>query len=200
VIGFLSLITLLFIPVLSNAQTIPGTISIDKGAKIWIEGTAGPVSFSCRAQEVSGKGAIHNTTKPEASVQDSGRVRISVSLPVTSLDCGKKAMNSDMYNALRSKQHPRISYQVLEASLVEGQQPQNWMNIHTRGIMEIAGSRDTTDVFVRGKIIGQDQFQVTGHKQIHMDSYQIEPPSKMFGLIRASKELQVLFDVTVTLQ
>ncbi|TYP93670.1 YceI-like domain-containing protein [Fodinibius salinus] len=200
VVGLLSLITLLFISSLTNAQTIPGTIAIDDGAKIWIEGTAGPVNFRCEAQEISGSGIINNTINPKASVQDSGKVRISVSLPVTSLDCGKDAMNADMYNALKAEQHPQISYKLLEATLTDGEPSNGWLNIYTQGVMEIAGVRDTTEISIRGKVIGEQQFRVTGDKKIHMDTYDIEPPSKMFGLIRASKKLRVLFDVTVTLQ
>jgi hypothetical protein len=32
-----------------------------------------------------------------------------------------------------------------------------------------------------------------------MDTFEIKPPSAMFGLIRADKDLRVHFDVTVTL-
>lgn len=201
-IGVLLLSAILLLPRGSGAQSIPGHISIHEGGQVWIEGSAGPVDFSCRAKELSGQGQINNSTNPESSIEEKGKVRLSVSLPVKSLDCGKKAMNNDMYGALKADKHPSISYQLIEAKLVSSKEAssEGWLNIETRGIMEIGGVKDTTIVYVQGKTTGENSFQVKGRKDIHMDTYGIEPPSKMFGLIRANKNLRVHFDVTVKLQ
>lgn len=196
--GVLLLSALLLLPMGSEAQSIPGQINIDEGGRVWIEGTAGPVDFSCQARELSGRGQINNGTNPTASVEEKGTVHISVSLPVKSLDCGKRSMNNDMYGALKAEEHPTINYRLIEASLLK-ENPDGWMNIKTRGIMEIGGVKDTTDVYIQGKVTG-NRFRVKGRKEIHMDTYDIEPPAKMFGLIRANKNLSVHFDVTVTLQ
>ncbi len=189
-----------------GTQSLSDNITIKEGGDIWIEGTAGPVDFTCRAEKLSGHGKIENEREPTSTVTGNGKINISVSLPVKSLNCGKRAMNNDMFGALKAEKFPVINYRLLEASLAEGDPDmpadgaqQGWMNIRTRGIMEIAGVQDTTTVLVRGKRLNQNQFRVKGSKRIHMDTYNIDPPSKMFGLIRANKELTVHFDVTVTL-
>lgn len=191
------------IPVSGEAQPIQGNIAIDEGGKLWIEGTAGPVNFKCRAEKLSGEGDIENATNPQSSVKGHGTVHISVTLPVKSLNCGKRAMNKDMYEALKSDSFPVISYRLLNATLTEAADDSlsgsGWMNIRTRGIMEIAGQQDTTTINVKGQVFGDNKFRVKGSKKIHMDTYDIEPPSTMFGLIRANKQLTVKFDVTVTL-
>ena len=189
---------------LSEAQSssvIPGNITIEEGGKVWIDGSAGPVNFQCNAERLSGAGAIQNTANPQATVQGDGQVTISVKLPVKTLNCGKRAMNKDMYEALKSERFPTIHYKLLEATLVE-QQPDSsaqWMRIRTRGIMEIAGVQDTTSFDVHGKLLSDNRFQVKGTKGIHMNTYLIDPPSAMFGLIKADKQLTVHFDVTVNL-
>lgn len=194
----------LITPMQGGAQSLPDNISIDEGGELWIEGTAGPVDFSCRAEELSGSGSVKNTTDPASTVTEEGQVTISVSLPVASLDCGKRKMNRDMYEALKEDEFPVIRYRLLNASLAEETQDSisnddEWMAIRTRGIMEISGVRDTTTVFVQGRIYDHNKFHVKGRKEIHMDTYDIEPPGTMFGLIRAKKTLVVFFDVTVTL-
>lgn len=198
------LLVMLIAPWPGGAQSVPGNISIDEGGELWIEGSAGPVDFSCDAEELSGSGNIENTANPASTVKGEGQVAISVSLPVASLDCGKRKMNRDMYEALKHDQFPVIRYRLLNAALVE--QPidsvaseDEWMTIRTHGIMEIAGVQDTTTFLVQGKIYDNDKFHVKGSKEIHMDTYDIEPPSTMLGLIRAKKRLMVYFDVTVTL-
>jgi hypothetical protein len=194
-------LAILAIPSQSGAQSIWGNISIEKGAKVWIEGSAGFVNYQCNAEELSGRGEIENTENPQSTVQGHGDVHISVALPVKSLKCGKRAMNKDMYEALKSDSFPTIRYRLLNAQLdEENDSTSSWMLIRTRGIMEIAGVQDTITMIVRGKMLSNSRFKVKGSKPLNMDTYNIEPPSAMFGLIKADKELSVHFDVTVRLE
>lgn len=186
----------------SGAQSFQSNnISIEPGGNLWIEGSASVTDYKCEAKKLSGAGRIQNIENPSLNIQEDGSVRIFVKLPVQTLDCGKRAMNRDMYNALKAESHPEISYQLLEAGLAEGDSADmdGWMNIRTQGIMEIAGVTDTTEIFVQGKLLEDNRFRVRGSKDIHMDTYNIKPPTALFGLIRAEKDLTVHFDVTVRL-
>lgn len=160
------------------------------------------MDYTCRAQKLSGAGTIQNTKDPRRNVQEEGSVQIAVSLPVRSLDCGKRAMNRDMYDALRAESHPAIRYRLLEARLsgAAADEPEEWMRIRTRGIMEIAGVSDTTVIRVQGRVLDENRFRVRGSMEIYMDTYNIKPPTALLGLIRADKHLLVHFDVTVQLQ
>ncbi len=207
---FIVLTISLVYPMTCGAQSMPGEIAIEQGGQLWIEGSAGPVDYQCNAEELSGKGQITNRSNPESVVTKEGDVQVSVTLPVKALNCGKSGMNRDMYEALKATDHPTISYQLLDASTVSSDQNSSdsfsenningWMNIKTYGIMKIAGVKDTTMVTVQGRILENNKFRVKGVKELHMDTYNIDPPSKMFGLIKAKKDLTVHFDVTVTLQ
>ncbi|MCW9707295.1 YceI family protein [Fodinibius salsisoli] len=189
------------------AQVTPqGSIEIEDGGKLWIEGSASIVDYSCNAEQLSGNGNIENTTEPQQNVQGHGAVSIEITIPVKSLECGKKGMNNDMYDALKAKQYQSIRYQLLSASLMQGDeaatadQEESWMNISTTGVLEIAGTQDTTQVIVAGHLISEERFRVKGSKKISMNTYNIKPPTAMFGLIKASSELTVHFDVTVRLK
>lgn len=187
----------------SGAQSsFAGNIAIEKGGRVWIEGDAGMISYQCNAEELSGIGRISNTQNPRSTIKDqNGGVEISVALPVKALTCGKRAMDKDMYEALKSEEFPTIKYKLLDAQLAAtNQDTTGWMDIRTRGIMEIAGVQDTTSFMVQGKLLSENRFNVKGSKQINMDTYNVDPPSAMFGLIRADKKLSVNFDVTVNLR
>lgn len=184
----------------SGAQSLSGNINIEKGGQLWIEGSAGRINFKCEAEELAGAGAIDNTEYPEANVKGHGKVTIAITLPVKSLNCGKRAMNKDMYEALKSEPFPNIQYQLLEAKLAEDSiqdTTSTWMKIRTRGIMEIAGVQDTTSFYIQGKVLENSRFKVKGSKEVHMDTHDIEPPTAMLGLIKADKNLTVHFNVTV---
>lgn len=187
----------------SGAQSyLLENVTIENGGKVWIEGEAGMISYQCNAENLSGVGKINNINNPLNDInQDDGEIEIAVSLPVEALSCGKRAMDKDMYEALKSGSYPNISYKLLSAQLADEEtDTTGWMNIHTRGVMEIAGVQDTTSFLVQGKLLNDNRFRVKGSKHIHMDTYNIERPTAMLGLIKASKDLSVHFDVTVQLQ
>ena len=189
-------------PVSAQDQSLnqpSGSIEIEPDGHLWIEGSASIVKYKCRAEALSGLGAIENVKYPQENIQGHGHVSIVVQIPVHSLDCGKRAMNKDMYEALKAERHPKIGYQLLEASLL-GQEDSGWMMIRTRGILEIAGVNDTTEVMVHGKMLNEEQFRVRGNKELEMTDFNVTPPTALLGLIKADKELTVHFDVTVRLQ
>lgn len=201
-------VTLAMVWTTAGAQITPnGAIEIEPGGKLWIEGSASIVDYTCSAERLSGNGNIENTTQPRQNVNGQGAVSIEVTIPVRSLECGKQAMNNDMYKALKANEHRSIRYQLLSASLVDTlnvntatEEEEAWMNIKTTGVLEIAGAEDTTEVFVQGQLINENRFRVKGDKQISMKTYDIQPPTAMFGLIKARSELTVYFDVTVRLK
>lgn len=188
----------------------PGSIEIEEGGRVWIEGSASVVNYTCRAERLSGNGTVDNIQYPEQSVTDGGSVVIEVSIPVKALECGKRAMNRDMYEALKAERYESIYYRLLSATLNESnieltngngapQQGDGWMQIRTRGILEIAGVTDTTTVDVEGKLLSADRFRVRGSKQVDMRAHDVTPPTALMGLIKASSEITVHFDVTVKL-
>lgn len=187
----------------------PGSIEIEEGGELWIEGSASVVDYTCKTQELSGNGNLENTDNPRENVTGDGSVVVRVSVPVRALDCGKKKMNRDMYEALKAEEHEEIIYELLTASLKNGNGSEvdleseegldEWMQIETNGVLQIGGVPDTTDVEVEGKLLSADRFRVRGSKKINMKTFDVEPPTAMMGLIKASSDLTVHFDVTVRL-
>lgn len=199
----LMLAVLVWIP--AKAQETPvGAIEIEEGGKVWIEGSASIVDYTCTARRLSGNGSIKNTRDPQQNIKGHGDVSVTVTIPVRLLDCGKKKMNNDMYEALKAEQHKSIIYQLIDAHLIEDDTAatgeDGWMDIKTTGMLEIAGVTNRTEVVVQGKLISEKRFRVKGSKQIDMEAYDIEPPTALLGLIKASNKLVVHFDVTVQLK
>lgn len=201
VTGIIIIWTMALLP--AGAQNNSGAIEIEPGGRLWIEGSASVVDYTCQAEELSGNGSIQNTETPQQNLGEEGEVSIVVSIPVHSLECGKKKMNRDMYEALKADNFKTIRYRLLEAEMLEGfgadSASGEWMRIRTRGLLEIAGVVDTTEVPVNGMLLGKDRFRVKGAKQIDMKTFDITPPTALFGLIKADNKLTVRFDVTVRL-
>lgn len=207
---WVSIAALISLPAVSpfpaGAQTsLQGAIVIEEGGQLWLEGSTTVTGYTCRAKRLSGNGSIENTGDPLENIKGRAGVSVSVSIPVYSFDCGKKAMNRDMYEALKAEQHPYIRYKLLDAALADSAasptgQKEDWMPIKTTGVLEIAGVQDTTSLFVQGKLSSKRRFRVRGSKQLNMKRFDIEPPTALLGLIKAKSKLTVHFDVTVQLK
>lgn len=180
-------------------------IIAEKGSSIWIEGSAGIVDYTCRTRELDSTGAItYNPHSRRKAGEEGARAGgITVSIPVRSLECGKRAMNRDMYEALKAEAHPYIRYRLLKAEAGDSLRAGTFGNgipIRTSGILEIAGVTDTTEVVVKGQMLEENRFRVRGSRELRMDTFDITPPSALMGLIRAENRLTVHFDVTVSLR
>ncbi|MFH5832113.1 YceI family protein [Halalkalibaculum sp. DA384] len=192
---------------LAGAQEISpayeaGNIEIEPTGALWLEGSASVVDYRCYAESLAGSGEIENTTEPTKNVQGQGDVKVKVTIPVKALECGKSKMNRDLYEALKAEEHPSITYQLLQATLLsESTHPDSagWMKIQTEGLLTIAGVTDTTSLVVEGQLVGQERFRVKGVKPLNMHDFDIEPPTALMGLIKANEKLTVHFDVSVHL-
>ncbi len=183
-----------------HAQTNMEPLDLKLDGKLWIEGTAGMFDYKCDVQQLSQATRISSTENPRKTIADSQNVDLAFTFPVTSFSCDKESMNEDLYQALKHQSHPTISFRLKHASPAKEDSntvSSSWTPITTHGIMEMAGVKESTNFSIQGKVLGDQRYQVKGSKQIHMDTYSIEPPSTMGGLVTADKLLSVHFDVEV---
>lgn len=203
--GILAFSLLPILPLASpvNAQESKENMGIEIKGSLWIEGTAGIMDYRCNIRQLSQAYTLESSENPKAKASDPRNVTLSLTFPVTSFECERESMTRDLYEALKYDSFPTIRYELLKATLPEDSTKTNssaWIPVQTEGIMEMAGVRENTSFSIKGKVLGNRRYKVKGSKKIHMDTYDIEPPSKMGGLVTADKLLSVHFDVLVELQ
>ena len=184
-------------------QSLQRELEIKPEGKLWFEGKASIVHYRCNAESLSRIEVLAAPYEKGRGIQRDNSVQLSVKIPVKSLDCGKRRMNRDMYEALKADRFSHISFRLLEADPV-GQAAADtagtgWIDIEAQGMLEIAGVADTTSVAVQGMALDENQYRVRGSKQINMLDYNVKPPTAMLGLIKADEYLTVHFDISVKL-
>ncbi len=172
---------------------------LESGSRLWINGTATVGSYRCGTVAVFGTGDL-NPERYGPSKSDPGgnslREDAHVEVLVTMLDCGNPAMNRDMYAALKANRDSTIQYFLTAAEVMfDSSLTKGPLRLRTIGDLSIAGvtRRDTIIADVRG--LPNGRFEIQGQKDLSMLDYQIIPPSKFFGLIRAREQLVVSFDL-----
>lgn len=116
----------------------------------------------------------------------------TLSLSVNSFDCQNAMMTSDLRKTLKAKEYPalRISFVSLEKypALNAGQE-------HIKGIVniELAGAVKRTEVQYVISADQQKTIHLIGTQTIRFSDFNLTPPRKLGGMIKANNELDVEF-------
>jgi polyisoprenoid-binding protein YceI len=169
----------------AQAQDLP--VLLEPGSKIWLQGSAGPVGFSCTATTVDVRGSVHMAR------QGHDQVRLNVTIPVRRIDCGLEGINNDMRDALKYRQHPSVTYTLSGFKLVGQRGLGHW--VETRGKLTVAGATRDVTIRVLGHPDSKNGMRITGQYEFDMTDYGIVPPSPMMGMIKVNKMMDIYFDV-----
>ncbi len=175
------------------------------GSRLWIEGSSTINDFNCRARLVKGFAFIHskdnlNEKFSKGFKKDKDKDEVVVTVLVHSLDCGLDAMNEDMYRAMKASQFPILRYDLIDAHLISSADSSGWFDLATKGDLTIAGETNAVDIIVKVQNLPNGAFRLVGNKNLSMKDYGIEPPSHLWGLVKAHNRLKVFFDLTVAIE
>lgn len=177
-------------------------LTLKEGSKIWLQGQTNISQYFCTVDsfKLEAGARIHHDQRYEDSLEVHP-VHLSVSLYVKSIHCGNKLMNQDVYDALGYPEHQSIVY------TYKGAKPtgtiesiHSWNTFEITGNLEIRGIKKTVAFSVDGRHKENHQFHVKGKHNIDMLRYEVEPPSRLNGLIRVHKTLTVYFDIVIGIE
>jgi hypothetical protein len=132
-----------------------------------------------------------------------GPPAVEISLPVKSLHGDNSGMDRDMQKALKASQHPDIEYgfQQLQqaAPQWDPRSRQGSLKLHVVGKLTMAGVERpiTMDVIVTRD--SRRHYFAHAQTTLLMSDFGVTPPVALFGLIRASNQVRVSFDLDLIL-
>jgi hypothetical protein len=119
-----------------------------------------------------------------------------LTVPVHTLRCGNRRMERDMYQALRSEQHPTIEFRFAE--LIGGVNHDiDGGSYHAKiaGVLSLAGAKRNVTIDVEAERITPNRFRLRARLPLRMTDFRIAPPTALFGMVKAKDELTVQFDL-----
>jgi hypothetical protein len=173
------------------------SVTVHPKSQFWIQGEASSIDFTCRVNRVDGRATLptaRDTIPTSADRED--QTEVAVTVPVKAFDCGKDRMTSDLQDALKMEEHPEIQFELVHAT-VKGRvdTSTSWRRVEVLGTLTIAGTKRLTRLSALGQAIDTDRFRVRGCHPIRMTYYNVDPPTKAFGLIRVDNRVEVQFDL-----
>ncbi|MFB6355223.1 MAG: YceI family protein [bacterium] len=192
-------------------------------SQVTIKGSSTINHWSCQSSQVEGAIQVGAPTKrikqfinrvekkidsgsvpvltPDLQLPVSSPPRVLIKIPVDSFDCGRKAMNEDMYEALKIQKQPKIIYQLysLNGAQVKLKPPNKppFFRLNTNGGLALAGIGKTLDIPLQLRHEGNLHFKVNASVARKMSDFNITPPTALFGLIKAHNDITIEFDLAV---
>ncbi|MCF8334980.1 MAG: YceI family protein [Bacteroidales bacterium] len=174
-------------------------LELKEGSKIWLEGKTNISSYVCSIDsfQLKTRGILRHTFAHKDSLIIQPE-HLSLTLYVSSIQCGNKMMNRDIHEALNYPDTRKIvyTYRGLKTS-PEIENFYKWNPLNIKGDLEIKKVTNTAVFQVQVKHLKEHRFRVKGKHTIDMIQYGIKPPSRLNGVIKARNKLTVHFDIMI---
>jgi hypothetical protein len=168
---------------------------------VQIDGTSNLHDWSIKGTVIDGYIDVNETCRFNLAMEklpDLGKVKVSlkthVEIPVKSLKSGHSGMDDNTYKALKSRQYPKIIYDMEKVSVKTMPKPPNLIaEFDTVGRLSIAGVTRTLNMPVTVKALEDQQFEISGTTTIKMTDFGVTPPTAIFGLLRTGDQITIHF-------
>lgn len=119
-------------------------------------------------------------------------------IPVETLRCGNRQMERDMTRALKSESFPSIEFHFLDLlGTVTHDIDTHDYSATIAGRLSLAGQSRRIDVRIVAQRLGRDRFRLRAELPLRMTDFAIQPPTALFGMIKARDDLRVRFDLVL---
>lgn len=195
----------LFLTISTNSFAQDGRYALADTSKLIVKGTSTLHDWEADAQKFDLNMTINRSAlMGQATEDETGMSKLfptlTVAVPVKELESGKGKMDKKMHGALNEKDHPEITFELSTADLVpvDTLKSEDSFLLKATGLLTIAGISRQIEMNVVGQPMGSEAYRFTGSYSLNMKDYNVDPPSVMFGTIKAGEEVDIEFDLVVT--
>ena len=187
-----------WIPIYSSF-TNTGTFCIQEDSRLYLNGTSNVTDFSCICENEFGSYVFQYQMKGEGKYVQF--LQTNLTFPSKTLDCGRRAINKDMFETLKADVHPEIEIQIKEVWPSTGNTLQfsgkQWSLLRVKTQLTIANEARIVWMDIKGKAISEGRYHFKGHQDLLLTSFCLEPPNPLAGLIKVDDCVTIFFDLLV---
>ena len=180
----------------ASAQSSHKRLTVHSKSQFWIQGKATTHSFTCQVETVDGTAQLPAAQNSIPKETKDEQTTVNVSVPVRSFDCGNRVMTKDLKETLKMETHPNIRFELIDARVgTPVDTSKQWRPVEVLGALTVAGTKRVTSLSALGRAIDENRFRIRGCHPLRMTHFNIEPPTKAFGLIKVKDRIEVQFDL-----
>ncbi|UXP32589.1 hypothetical protein N6H18_01210 [Reichenbachiella agarivorans] len=121
---------------------------------------------------------------------------LKLRFPLNDFDCGVEAMSNDLKETLKSDSYPYLYLQINYIQIKEGKQEIEKLSVVSSIDITLAGVSKKYEI-KNGNVINHSEssLTLTGHENLDMTDFKIDPPVKFWGMVKVDSQLSVGFEI-----
>jgi hypothetical protein len=194
-------ITLLFVftlslTQLSSAQSNTIEMTLQEGHEMMIDGTSNVRDWDARVKTINSTVVMNQFDMSDLSSLTADHFEtLEFSMPVEDIEAESGKLTSNIHKYLHEKDHPMITFNLstIDSISVDG----NTATINATGTINAAGVDKETSMTVQATF-ENGNVTFSGTQPLLMTDFNVDPPTALFGTIRAKDEIDIVYSLTFT--
>lgn len=182
-------IAIIFITVFVTQQINAQVAKVNSAnSNMTVFGTSNIHDWDMKAEKMSGDASFKIENGKLAAID-----KLTYAVEVESLKSGKSGMDKNAYNALDTKKHKTINYNLTKVTKISDK-GSNSYSVETLGNLTIAGQTKQVPITFNVQLNG-NKLTFSGKVKINMTHYNVEPPKALMGTVKTGEDLTLDFKV-----
>jgi polyisoprenoid-binding protein YceI len=161
-----------------------------KSHKMTVAGTSTLHDWKCPASKLVSTGDVTMEGSDLKSVNN-----LWVEVESKSIKSDKDAMDEKIYEALKTDAYQKITFQMAKMKSIE--KKGDAYSIVASGNLTIAGVSKPVELTVVGKVLPGGDIEFSGSKTMRLTMFNVDPPTAMWGVVKAGDEITIAFTLTM---
>ncbi|MFM2133293.1 MAG: hypothetical protein RL156_574 [Bacteroidota bacterium] len=161
-----------------------------KSHKMTVAGTSTLHDWKCPATKLVSNGDVTMEGSDLKSVNN-----LWVEVESKSIKSEKDAMDEKIYEALKTDAYQKITFQMGKMKSIE--KKGDAYSIVASGNLTIAGVSKPVELTVVAKVLPGGDLEFSGSKTMRMTMFNVDPPTAMWGVVKAGDEITIAFTLTM---
>jgi hypothetical protein len=176
------------------AQGLQMTIKPD--SKLELAGSSNVHDWSCKSTAFAAKVEVDSGFATHAFADLARPInKVSVTIPVITLKCGHKKMDSNMYEALNTEKYPEIQYTLDSYTIDAATATADTFIANTVGDLTVSGKTIKVSIPIKTTRLLGGTARGEGTVALKMTDFGIKPPVAMLGALRTRDAITISFNV-----
>lgn len=152
-----------------------------------VAGTSNLHDWTAAVEKISGTMKVTAESGKALDIKDVDLIFDSKSLK------GSKGsiMDSKIKDALKSEKFPTIQFKLNQIGNTSFQGSTS--QIKATGVLTVSGTSRSISITTTGKLLPNDEIEITGSSKLKMSDFKIDPPTAMLGTLKTADEVTVTF-------
>lgn len=122
-----------------------------------------------------------------------------INFKVDGFDCGQAAMNKDFRKTLGSDTYPYITLSIDKIMFDGSGSGDSYVEAETELTIQLAGKSNTYSIPLDNITFSDRLISFRGRQDVTFTSFDLVPPTALFGLVKVDDELDIKFDFDIEL-